>query len=76
LKEEKTMIDTSVNLQTKKPLERCHECDTETDHYNIFITPDNERNVICAECLERAEKGFNTVPGYGKRDGFDKIPIV
>jgi hypothetical protein len=57
-------------------LERCHECDTETDHYNIFITPDNERNVICAECLERAEKDFNTVPGYGKRDGFDKIPIV
>lgn len=70
------MIDTSVNLRMKKPLERCHECDTETEHYNIFITPENERKVICAQCLLRSEKGFNTKPGYGKRDGFDKIPIV
>lgn len=68
------MIDTSVNLEMNKPLERCHECDTETDHYNIFIAPDNERKVICSECMLRAEKGFNTRPGYSRRDGFDKIP--
>jgi hypothetical protein len=66
------MIDTSVNLKMKKPLERCHECDIETDHYNIFITPSNERRVICAECLLRAEKGFNTKPGFHTWESSDK----
>jgi hypothetical protein len=58
------MIDTSVNLETKKPLRRCDECDTETEHYNIFISPENERKVICSVCLLRGEKGFNTRPDY------------
>lgn len=61
------MIDTSVNLKTKKPLARCHDCDTETNHYNIFISPENARKVICSVCLLRAEKGFNTRPGYDHR---------
>lgn len=60
------MIDTSVNLKVKRPLERCFECDEETAYYNIFISPTNERKVICWECLSKEEKGFTARYGYSR----------
>jgi hypothetical protein len=65
------MIDTSVNLETKKPLARCEECDTETHYYNIFISPTNERQVICVDCLMMDEKGFTTKYGFKRNLGGD-----
>lgn len=61
------MIDTSVNLQTKRPVERCSECDEESRYYNVFITPTNERRIVCWECLSKEEKGFTS--RYGFRRG-------
>lgn len=60
------MIDTSVNLRLRKPLERCYECDEETDSYNIFISPTNERKVICSKCLMIEEKGVPTKHGFNR----------
>lgn len=37
---------------------RCERCDREMEHYNTFITPNNERSEICWQCLAREEKGF------------------
>ena len=42
-----------------KPLARCTECDREVEHYNTFVMPTNETRVVCWECLQRQEKGFN-----------------
>ncbi|MBV9217234.1 MAG: hypothetical protein JO053_13780 [Acidobacteria bacterium] len=55
-----------ISVDHKKaemPMARCTECDREVDHYNTFISPDNEPYVVCWECLERSEKGF-----FAKRD--------
>jgi hypothetical protein len=38
---------------------RCTECDREVEHYNTFVAPTNETSVVCWECLQRQEKGFN-----------------
>ena len=42
---------------------RCADCDREKTHYNVFVMPDEERRVVCWECLQRIEKGF-----FAKRD--------
>lgn len=53
------MINTIDPKQMDKPKMRCTECDRETEHYNTFVTPTNESRIVCWECLERQEKGFN-----------------
>jgi len=53
------MTDITDPKNTDKPVMRCSECDSETAHYNTFMTPNNEHKVVCWECLERHEKGFN-----------------
>ncbi len=60
------MIDTSVNLRTNKPVERCAECDEETRFYNIFISPSNERRIVCSKCLIKEEKGFTAQYGFNR----------
>ncbi|MBK9162996.1 MAG: hypothetical protein IPM21_03655 [Acidobacteria bacterium] len=56
---------------TEKPLARCTECDREVTHYNTFLSPTNDRTVVCWECLSREEKGFFAHRGYtrGARTG-------
>lgn len=65
------MIETIDTKELDKPPMRCSECDREMEHYNIFISPTNEERVVCWECLEREEKGFNTKRGFrrGARGG-------
>lgn len=60
------MIDKNLstqNLSEAKTPVRCWECDREMDHYNVFVSPTNEKKVVCWECLQREEKGF-----FAKRD--------
>jgi len=44
----------------RKPIVRCAECDREVSHYITFTSPTNEERDVCAMCLEREEKHFNT----------------
>ncbi|MFN2500874.1 MAG: hypothetical protein ABR530_02555 [Pyrinomonadaceae bacterium] len=53
------MIEAIDPKITEKPSERCTRCDRVVEHYNTFLMPTNEAEVICWECLERGEKGFN-----------------
>ncbi len=68
------MSDSIDPRRTDKPLERCGECDRETDHYNVFVAPSNEKSVICWECLSRDEKGFNATRGFSRDSRRGVIP--
>ena len=68
------MIETMDTKVDDKPLKRCAECDREMEHYNIFISPTNEEKVICWECLEREEKGFNAKRGFRREARNGDIP--
>jgi hypothetical protein len=57
-----------------KPVERCSECDREVDHYNTFVSATNERSVICWECLQRTEKGFNAKRDFHREARSGIIP--
>lgn len=59
---------------TDKPVERCAECDREVEHYNTFLSPTNERRIVCWECLERQEKGFNAKRDFRRSSRFGVIP--
>ena len=52
------MIDSPDPKNVTRPVARCSECDTEVEHYNTFVSPTNDLQVICWECLQRQEKGF------------------
>ncbi len=52
------MIEAIDPKITAKPAERCTECDREMEHFNTFVSPTNERKIVCWECLAREEKGF------------------
>ena len=60
------MIESLDPKITDKPTVRCEECDREVDHYNTFVTPENERRDICWECLARQEKGFFAHRDFGR----------
>jgi hypothetical protein len=57
-----------------KPLKRCSECDREMEHYNEFVLPSNERRIICWECLQRTEKGFNAKRTFRREARSGYIP--
>ena len=57
-----------------KEAARCAECDREMDHYNVFLSPTNEEKVVCWECLQREEKGFNTKRGFRREARHGDIP--
>ena len=57
-----------------KETARCAECDREMDHYNVFLSPTNEEKVVCWECLEREEKGFNAKRGFRREARYGDIP--
>ncbi len=68
------MIETTDPKNTNKKFERCSECDRVVDHYNTFLSPTNEERIICWECLEREEKGFNASRDYQRRARSGVIP--
>ena len=54
------MIESYDPKITEKPIVRCAMCDTEVEHYNTFLDPNNEETNVCWQCMQREEKGFNT----------------
>ena len=68
------MIESMDPKITEKPPLRCSECDRIMEHYNTFLTPENETHVICWECTSRAEKGFNTKRDFRRSARSGMIP--
>jgi len=57
-----------------KPVVRCSECDSETDHYYIFVSPINEESAVCWQCQMREEKGFNAKKTFRRQSRRGTIP--
>ena len=57
---------------TEREPARCSMCDRVMEHYNVWISPRNQQSIVCWECLEREEKGFNAKRGFrrGARTGY------
>ena len=68
------MIDAMDPKNMDKPTVRCSECDRETEHYNSFLSPTNELRIVCWECLEREEKGFNAKRDFRRDSRSGVIP--
>ena len=68
------MIESIDPKVTEKPVTRCSRCDREVEYYNTFLMPDNEPRVLCAECLERMEKGFNAARDFRRQARSGYIP--
>jgi hypothetical protein len=67
-------MDKTDPKNVDKPVMRCDECDREVDHYNTFLLPTGEHRVVCRECLERAEKGFNAKRDFRRDSRRGVIP--
>jgi hypothetical protein len=61
-----------MDTTEEKKTARCVECDREMEHFITFLSPTNEESVVCWECNDRGEKGFNVKRNWGRgaRDGF------
>lgn len=57
------MTEEKTGNENPKETLRCSECDREMEHYNEFVSPTNEKKIVCWECQMREEKGF-----FAKRD--------
>lgn len=66
-----TTIDPKV---IERPAASCRECDREVVHYNTFLSPTNERRIVCWECLGRQEKGFNAKRDFSRASRRGVIP--
>ncbi|CAN5311976.1 hypothetical protein BH10ACI3_BH10ACI3_17000 [soil metagenome] len=61
------MSGSNMGNVTPKQKARCSKCDREMDHYNTFLSPTNEESVVCWECMQRKDKGFNATRGYHRQ---------
>ena len=68
------MTTESSKGKNPKQIERCSECDRETDTYYIFLGPTNETRVVCWECQMREEKGFNAKRTFSRSSRRGVIP--
>ena len=68
------MIESIDPKSTEKPLVKCAKCDREVDHYNTFVEPNDEVVIVCWECLQREEKGFNAKRDFSRRSRRGIIP--
>lgn len=66
------MIEGNDPQAMEKTPVRCAECDREMEHYLTFTSPTNEERVVCWQCTDRAEKGFNAKRDWRRetRDGY------
>ncbi len=68
------MTDKNSHHKNPKPIERCSECDRETDTYYTFVSPTNEKRHVCWECQMREEKGFNAKRDFSRSSRSGRIP--
>ena len=67
LVEDITSEEVIGNNAVLKPAARCTECDNVITHYFSFVLPTNEVKIVCWECQDREDKGYNMKPSF-KRD--------
>ena len=67
------MDDIANNSEEKVPT-RCWKCDRVMEHYNTYLSANNETQNICAECIQREEKGFNTKRDWKRASRRGVIP--
>lgn len=58
---------------SKTPM-RCAECDREMENYNEFVSPTNEKRIVCWECQMREEKNFFAKRDFHRRSRRGVIP--
>lgn len=63
-----------MNNTNPKEAAVCSECDREVDHYNTYLSPANETQVICWQCRMRDEKGFNAKRDFRRQSRRGYIP--
>lgn len=68
------MLEEKINNKNPKEIVRCSGCDREVDHYTEFLSPANERKIICWECVDRKEKGFNAKRTFNRSSRTGVIP--
>lgn len=68
------MTEENLNLTNEKTAVRCAECDREVTYYNTFLSPTNEKRIVCWQCLEREEKGFNAKRDFRRGSRYGMIP--
>ena len=67
------MILNADSQSRQKPSARCSRCDRVVEHYNTFLSPENDERVVCWECLARKEKGFNARRDFRRDSRFGVI---
>lgn len=68
------MVESIDPKITEKPPARCAECDRVMEHYNEYVSPTNERRIVCWECQMRDEKNFFTKRDFRRRSRHGVIP--
>lgn len=60
----------------KNPKEpaRCSECDRMMDSYYEFVSPTNEKRIVCWQCQMRDEKNFFAKRDFRRRSRRGVIP--
>lgn len=71
---EGALVDSFDPKTNEKPPKRCYECDRVMEHYNEWLLPTNEMRVVCWECTQRTDKGFNTRRGFRRSSRNGVIP--
>lgn len=68
------MNEIKASESISKPPARCTECDREMENYNEFVSPTNEKRIVCWECQMREEKNFFAKRDFSRRSRRGVIP--
>jgi hypothetical protein len=68
------MTDTTDPKITDKPEARCHDCDRNVTHYNVWLDADGAERISCWQCTARDEKGFNAKRDFHRSSRRGVIP--
>lgn len=68
------MTEEKTGNENPKEMLRCSECDREMEHYNEFVSPTNEKKIVCWECQMREEKNFFAKRDFSRRSRRGVIP--
>ncbi len=68
------MNEEELSNKTANPPARCSECDRMMDNYYEFVSPTNEKRIVCWECQMREEKNFFAKRDFSRRSRRGVIP--
>ncbi len=70
------MLETIANNAEPKPPARCTECDNVRTHYFSFVLPSNEVKIVCWECQDREDKGYNMKPSFKRNRRLQDVDMA